>query len=703
MLVFKGFSMSRGLSAWFLACAMALSPLALPPSALAAAETKSKPATPAKAKAAKPSAKTKAAKPPAKAKSAARTLKRSATRNPAIVAAEAGNWREVQKAIAAAPKSSLAKLLTWMSLRAPKSGASFETIRGFLEANPSWPDRALLTRRAEEAIWASGDEAALRRWFANGKASTREGMIWLAEQAREQGREDEAAARLRRIWTDEAFAPEQETAFLSAYKDVLRTEDHIRRLDRLIWERRFGEAHRQLPRVPAEPRAVAEARIAMATMSRAAQNELLRVPKPLLNDPGLVYERARWLRRSHKEDQAVALLLAHEGDRPYPDLWWEEQAYLARDALSDGRISQAYGLASRHALTATANLAEAEWLAGWVAFQFLKDNAAAERHFQRLFDSVGTPISRARGAYWLGRVHAAAGDAAKAAQWFARAAEEPTAFYGQLAAAKTPEKAPAAPEQTIPKEAAAWAQRHELLAVLRLLDQSGEDRLFATFSRAFYNAARTDGERLAAVARVSELSISQGVRLSRLLRQHNVRETRIGYPLPNWMELPPSPPSALVLAVIRQESNFDVRAESSVGARGLMQLMPKTAEREARMMRQPYAPESLTQRPSLNVALGSHYLCRLLDRYDGHPALALAAYNAGESRVDQWLRNVGDPRGGDIDAITWIESIPFKETRNYVQRVLENAEIYRRRTGGAPVLPAEWARLPEETALAARQ
>ncbi len=676
--------MFRALPAWILGCAFGLSVLLPAPPAFAAATTEAKASTAKSASAVK---KSKNKKSLGKTTTPKAPSRKPEKHNPALAAAAAGNWREVQKAIAVAPKAPLSKLLTWMYLRAPKSGASFETIRIFLESNPNWPDRALLTRRAEEVIWTSADESARQRWFANGKASTREGAIWLAEKAEAEARHEEADKRYRAIWSKEIFSTDQESAFLSAHGDRLRAEDHEQRLDRLIWERRFSEAHRQVRRVSGEVRTLAEARMAFATLSSAASNEFLRVPKTLRDDPGLVYERARWLRRRNKDDRAVALLLAHGGNRPHPDLWWAEQAALARDALTDGRISQAYGLTANHALTTPGGIAEAEWLAGWISFQFLKDYAAAERHFQRLFNSVKTPVSRARGAYWLGRVHAARGDAEKAAEWYARAAEEPTVFYGQMAAARLPDGGKTHAEPKIPKEAAARVQKHEFSALLRLLDQSGEEHLFAVFARALYNAALDDGERLAAVALVSDLSLSQGVRLSRLLRQHNVRETHISYPVPGWIELPPSPSPALVLAVIRQESNFDMQATSSAGAKGLLQLMPRTAKHEALMMKQPYAPEALTRRPNTNVAIGSHYLGRLLDRYAGHPALALAAYNAGESRVDQWVRNIGD-----IDSITWIESIPFKETRNYVQRVLENADIYRRRVNVAPIRLAEWAR-----------
>ena len=609
---------------------------------------------------------------------------------PGFAAADTGDWREVRRVIASAPKAPLSKVLTWMMLRAPNSGATFGEIRAFSEANPNWPDRGTLARRAEETIWATGSDDDRQRWFANGRAYTREGAMWLAEAAERNGRDAEAAKRYRDLWANETFSADQERAFLAAKGSWIRPEDHKTRLDRLIWERRFGEAHRQIERVDAETRAVAEARIALATMSSAAENAMLRVPKALRGDPSLIYEHARWLRRQNKDDEAVIVLLGYKGPRPNAGLWWDEQAVLARDALADGRISQAYGLAAQNDLKSAGDLAEAEWLAGWIAFQFLKDPGIAETHFKRLYDNVSTPVSRSRGAYWLGRSATAKGDTAKAAEWYGKAAEEPTTFYGQLAALRI--HAPAAspiPSQPIPREATAWAQKHEMATILRALDHAGTDRLVPTFARALYYAAHTDDQRLAAVDLISGISVSQGVRLSRLLRQSNVRDTALAYPVPKWIELPETPAPAMVLGVIRQESNFDTGAVSSAGAKGLMQLMPRTAEHEARMMNQPYTPDHLTGRPNTNIRLGSHYLGRLLDRYDGQPALAFAAYNAGESRVDQWLRIYGDPRNGDVDLITWIESIPYKETRNYVQRVLENAEVYRHRVGGTPIRVAD--------------
>lgn len=659
--------------------------------ALAAADAKPKDAKAAPAKPSKPAAKpgSTTGKPATPKPAPRKPAEKPAF--PGFAAAEKGDWREVRRLIAAAPKAPLSKVLTWMMLRAPGSGSTYFEIRSFADANPTWPDRNTLARRSEEAIWTTASDDDRQRWFSTGKAYTREGAMWLAEAAERSGRDGEAAKRYRDLWSDETFSADQERAFLAAKGEWIRPEDHKARLNRLIWERRFGEAHRQLERVDADTRNVGEARIALATMNSGAANALLRVPNALRSDPGLIYEHARWLRRNNKDDEAVIVLLGFKGERPNPGLWWDEQAVLARDALADGRISQAYGLAAQNDLKSPGDLAEAEWLAGWIAFQFLKDPGLAEGHFKRLYDNVSTPVSRSRGAYWLGRAATGKGDATKAAEWYAKAAEEPTTFYGQLAAqhSATPSPSPLVGNPAIPREATAWAQKNELGAVLKALDQNGGNRLIPSFGRALYYAAHTDDQRLAAVELVSGISISQGVRLARLLRQGNVRDTALAYPVPKWIELPDAPSPAMVLGIIRQESNFDVEAESSAGAKGLMQLMPKTAEREARMMNQPYTPAYLTGRPNTNVRLGSHYLGRLLDRYDGYPALAFAAYNAGESRVDQWLRTFGDPRTGDIDLITWIECIPFKETRNYVQRVLENAEIYRHRVGGAPIRVAD--------------
>ena len=135
---------------------------------------------------------------------------------------------------------------------------------------------------------------------------------------------------------------------------------------------------------------------------------------------------------------------------------------------------------------------------------------------------------------------------------------------------------------------------------------------------------------------------------------------------------------ALILSVIRQESNFDKKAKSRRGAMGYMQLMPKTARELGKILKVNFTLAQLKNNPTLNIILGSEYLRRLIEKFDGSYVLALAAYNAGPLNVTRWMKNAGDPRKSEVDVIDWIERIPFRETRNYVQRVLENVSVYRR-------------------------
>jgi len=229
----------------------------------------------------------------------------------------------------------------------------------------------------------------------------------------------------------------------------------------------------------------------------------------------------------------------------------------------------------------------------------------------------------------------------------------------------------------ISTEAYKWVRQHELAKVLQFLNKNAEYKLMSTFSRALFNAAKDTDQRRAVISYVSALSLGHGVHLSRILRQKGIQDITLSHPIPSWIKLSKTPKPSLILSVIRQESNFDIHAKSPVGALGLMQIMPRTARREARIMNRPLSLHALSSSPNVNVSIGSHYLQRLLNSFNGHPALALAAYNAGAKNVSKWIKTYGDPRTGEISTLRWMESIPFKETRNYVQRILENQYIYK--------------------------
>jgi len=598
-------------------------------------------------------------------------------KHPGFIFADKGDWKSVAKVISQQGHSELGKILTWQYIKSPDSRPDFETIRKFLVQNPDWPSRSILIRNAEKALFRAPNLGAKEQWFANGHANTLDGELWLIEKAKHDGRIQEAADRIRRVWSRYSLNKSDEKEFLNTYGNNLHDAHHWQRMDTLIWERRFREARRQLKRLHGKTRLLAEARIAFSTRSRKALKSYALVANSLRSSPGLVYERVRWLRRKGKEQEATEALLAYNGSRPFPHLWWTETSILARDAIKDKRFGDAYKLATQMQQSSTQRKAEAEWLAGWIALEFLNKPKIAAKHFETLYNAVKTPVSLARGAYWIARANDISGNIKNAKIWYEKATNFNTAFYGQLAAYKVGQHSLLSePQKPIPEQANQWLNTHEFSKTLQILHHNQETQTFKTFARAFYNAAKTDNERRAVVSYVASMSLGQSVHLARVLRQQNINDLILTYPIPEWIDLPEIPEKTLVLSLIRQESNFDTFAKSPVGARGLMQIMPSTAKVEARLMKRPLSLYALTHDPNTNVEIGSHYLQRLLESYDNHQALALAAYNAGPSNVNKWIKIYGDPRTKEIDTITWMESIPFKETRNYVQRIMENHYIY---------------------------
>jgi len=598
-------------------------------------------------------------------------------KHPGFTYAEKGDWQNLTKVISQEGHSELGKILTWQYIKSPDSQPEFETIRKFLVQNSEWPSRSILIRNAEKALFRAPNLDAKEQWFANGHANTFDGELWLIEKAKHDGRIQDAANRIRQVWSRYSLNKADEEEFLKTYGNNLDDIDQWQRMDTLIWERRFREARRQLKRLHGKTRLLAEARIAFSTRSRKALKSYALVANTLRSSPGLVYEQVRWLRRKGHEQEATETLLAYNGLRPNPHMWWTEASILARDAIKDKRFDDAYQLATHMKQNSISRKAEAEWLAGWIALEFLNKPKIAAKHFETLYNAVKTPVSLARGAYWLARAKDMSGNTQDANAWYEKATTFNTAFYGQLASYKIGRHSLLTePQKTIPEPANQWLNTHEFSKILQILHHNQETQTFKLFARAFYNAAKTDDERRAVVSYVASMSLGQSVHLARVLRQQNINDLSLTYPIPEWIDFPKSPDKTLVLSLIRQESNFDTFAKSPVGARGLMQIMPTTAKVEARLMKRPLSLYALTHDPNTNVEIGSHYLQRLLETYDNHQALALAAYNAGPSNVNKWIKAYGDPRTKEIDTITWMESIPFKETRNYVQRILENHYIY---------------------------
>jgi soluble lytic murein transglycosylase len=572
----------------------------------------------------------------------------------------------------------------WLGMSEPDSDMGFEDRVAFMADNPDWPAGDTFRQHLEESMDESTPDRAILDWFANNEPVTAHGMVRAAEAFERKGDSAKAQALLRRAWIEGNFASSEERTFLARHGKILRPADHVARLDRLLWDGRYDAVHRMLSKVDRAHQALAEARRRLREMEGAVDWAMRRVPPELQNDPGLLYDRLRWRRRKDNVAAAREILEHPPANLVRPELWWVERGAIARRVLASGDISVAYRLATHHGLSDGPAFIEAEWLSGWIAFRFLQDPQTALDHFARAYGAAHFPASRARAAYWAGRAAEAIKDKPGLAQeWFGRAAASVTTYHGQLAAHRLAGgkglNLPSDPQPTA--EDKARFESRELVSTVHQLSQIGEERTARPFVLHLLEIAEGPGE----AGLVAQLALDIGrpdiaVTVAKRALKNDVVLIASAYPIPHQ---PPSdePEAALVLAVMRQESAFDSVAESSAGARGLMQLMPATAKQMARSLGINYSHKKLDSDPEYNLRLGTAYLDDLLRHYDGSYVLALTAYNAGPARLSGWMKDNGDPRAHDVDAIDWIEMIPFNETRDYVQRVLENLQIYRARLG----------------------
>lgn len=600
----------------------------------------------------------------------------------AFAAANRGAWTRADRLAKSGHVPLLGTVLRWLRDTSPGSGVKFAEIATFVDTHPDWPAQAVLQQRAEEAI-ATATDAQLAPWFKRHPpllpaARLRQAQMWMRS-----GRKEDAIALIRRTWIEGDFTRVEQRLMRQRYHADLRPEDNIRRLDRLIWDGKTTEARRMLRLVNRGEAALGRAKIALARQAPGVERLIERVPERLRRDPGLLYERMRWRRRHNLDDSAAEILEHPPADLQRPEAWARERLILARRILNDGQVKRAYRLAAANHVSSGATFAELEFLAGWIALRMLHEPDAAYNHFVELYDNVKLPISLARGAYWAGRAAEAMNHNSLAKAWYRSAAPEITTYYGQLAAARLGDDAletrPKEPDPTVQQIAA--FDRDELVRAVKDLAQIDDRDDMVPFLRRITDERQTPVgfvlvARLARSVGRPDIAVAAAKRAS----YAGVVLLKDGYPLTKLprggnIEAP------LLLAMTRQESAFDRRAVSASGALGMMQLMPATARKIARSLHLRFSLRRLKHDVAYNVTLGRAYLDSLIDQFSGSYVLAVASYNAGPARVRQWIRDNGDPRRGNVNMVDWIERIPLAETRNYVQRVLENLQIYRLRLG----------------------
>ncbi len=601
-------------------------------------------------------------------------------------AADKSEWGAVRSARFAVENPVASDLLLWR-IATSDPRADFSEIDLALDRLDGWPQRWNIQREAEWKIEDSGLSAELiAAWFEERNPVTGEGAVAFGEALMELGRVEEGEAQIRDAWLEQTMRLSTQSQVLREHGDLFSREDHASRVDFLIWSHQRTSAGRLLPQLESSERRLAEARIRLSARGAGVDAAVDRVPRSLLEDPGLVFERARWRRRAGL-DTAQPLLLqlpaGHEHGEAL-ELMWRERKLAILDLLRDEDFATAYQLAASNGMSSGVEFADAEFIAGWLALTRLNEPETALDHFRKLEAGVSTPVSLSRAKYWQGRAAEAAGDVDLARERFTAAAQHVTAYYGQLALlALGPDAAEIdLPDDPVITEAdrTAFHARPEITAI-RLLAEINADYLFRVFMYHFDDEMETDAEQAMLADIATEfLRVREQVRAAKAARMQGSTLATRAYPvisLPS--DAPVFPEAALTHSVIRQETEFHQQAVSRAGARGIMQMMPATARATARDLGVQYNYEWLTDDTDYNLRLGMAHLNEVVEEYDGSLVMALAAYNAGGHRVDQWVERYGDPRTGDIDPIDWVESIPFAETRSYVQRVLENLGVYRAR------------------------
>ncbi len=604
-----------------------------------------------------------------------------ATRS-ALAAAQSGDWNRAYADVTPIDDPLPLKIMRWLDYSRLGAPGRFADIAEFIEKNPNWPRQNALRKHAEEALSGESDEVAAN-WFKRFPPISAVGRVREAEIVLNSGDLEGGTAALRAAWIDGDFGALDERSFLVHHSASIRLDDDEKRLDRLLWDGQNEAARRMLPLVPPDWRSLAEARLALAVQASDTGVLVARVPAQLHSNPGLIYQELHWLTKKDMLDAAVQILLSQPGDLIRPASWWAERQTVARRVLATGNAELAYRIVEQHGLIEGNAYSEAEFLLGYIALRYMKNPALAFDHFSRILTRVGTPYAKARAGYWGGRAAEAQAKPELAAKWYAAAADHMVTFYGQLAAHQLGEDAPPHPlPEPVPDaaELARFNQIEEVRAARIFLGFGYRDQSKAFLLKMADDATTPTGFAMLATLAETSGRIDLAIAVAKRAIEAGTPLMVHGYPI---TEIPSGGTAehSLLFAITRQESAFEHDAVSPAGARGLMQLMPATANSIASKLQLSFSAERLTTDGIYNVLLGRAYLETLIDDFGGSYALAIAAYNAGPSRVRQWLHDYGDPRSDNVDMVDWIENIPISETRNYVQRVLENLQIYRGQVG----------------------
>jgi soluble lytic murein transglycosylase len=579
------------------------------------------------------------------------------------------------------------KLVEWFLLRHPDSDANFNRYAAFIADNPGWPSMGLMRRRAEARLWQERSDAATVHRFTGDQPLSAKGRFALARALLGEGDRDGAAGWVRNAWRSEELTEAAEGEAFDTFHDLLNRDDHRARMDKRIGAKDFSGAMRAAHHLGSDEISIVKACAAVTGNDDKALDLLDDVAADARKDLGYALCRIHWMLRKDRIDDAARLMLAAAPEtmpRQDTDEWWRERRTLARKLLDLGKFDAAYQVVRDAALPANENYrAEFHFMPGWIALRYLNDAATARGHFVHIDDGSANPIVIARAHYWQGRAAEVAGDNETMRAEYEAAARHSTAYYGQLARAKLGLENIELRKPPEPNPDSSPASSDERVRAADMLYTLGERDAIRSFAADFAD----ESVDAAVLSALGELTVRKGdahatLEIGKTALARGLALDLYAFPtigIPQHSPIGPAIARSVIYSVARTESAFDQRDKSSANAVGLMQVTPEAGRDTAKRFGVTYDWDRMVSDPVYNTQMGAAELSALLSEYRGCHIMTFAGYNAGRGRVRDWVKQHGDPRDPNVDAVDWVERIPLAETRNYVQRVMENLLVYRAR------------------------
>ena len=605
----------------------------------------------------------------------------------AISEMKKSKWPTALKNAKKAKDKTIYNFIQWRHLLKKGNQASYYDYKTFIDNNEDYPRIGRIKYLAEHKL--STDKVSPKKiidFFSSEKPLSGFGEMILGESFILSGDKEKGIQLIKKGWIRAELTKSELRSYRKKYKKYLNANDYIKRADYLAWNNKYWDLKRLLRYLPKDYELLYNARQLLMSKSYGVDNAISKVPAKFKNDSGLNYDRLKWRRKRGRVDSSVEIFLKIKNTKDYlvrPDKWWVEREIISRSLIYKKKYELAYKISSNHGMDEGPDFAAAEWMSGWIALSFLDDPLLAKDHFENFYDNVGYPISVARGAYWLGKTYEKLNNNELSVKWFTEASKYLTTYYGQLAFLKLNpnENFELSKDFKVKKEYREYFFKKDIVRTIYLLDELDEDKYAKFMLRHLALDNINNGSEILAAELATNIErFDFAIQISKIASYEKRFHNKYNYPIistPEYINGRKIPESAFILSIIRQESEFDLSANSHAGAKGLMQLMPYTAKLVAKQAKLPYSKSRLTADPEYNINLGSHYIAGLILEYEGAYPFAIAAYNAGPKRVRYWKKINKNPQKNQIDYVDWIELIKFRETRNYVQRVLENYNVYR--------------------------